>query len=237
MSSTNNRTGVFDAGPETMGLDEFVAIAGRQSRIAIRTATVGVLVATAQQPFGYDPSTQKVSVQVQPLGVVKNPSVDQGPGSTVTQAPVVLVDVPVSWARSGDNYFTFPLKVGDSGELIVQDRALDVWMLSGAPADPTINRTHSLADAVFHPGLHADTNPITPPTDMTATVVAGSLVKLGRDATSPAVLGNALISALDAVFAAGVPVPGDGGAAVQTAQQTAWQLLKNTILSTSVLVK
>lgn len=150
--------------------------------MSIRTATVGVVTASPAQPLGYDPASQKVSVTVQMRQVVKNPEVSQGPGSIVTLPAVLLQNIPVAWPRTSKGYITFPLSLGDSGELIIQDRALQLWLASGKPVDPKFNWTHNINDSVFHPGLHSDLDPL-PATDLTGTVVEGDpTIKLGRSA-------------------------------------------------------
>jgi hypothetical protein len=218
MTTTRTRTGVGEARDDFADLADPAKILVRQAVLEVRTNAVGVVVASAAQPLGYDPATQKASLLVQSLGVTRSPDIATGPGSVDVSAPVLLQNVPVAWPRSGGAYMTFPLAIGDSGELAIQDRSLALWMLSGAPVDPGFNWTHALQDAVFRPGLHSDVNPITPPTDQTAAVLEGPLIKLGRAAVEPAVLGQQLTVLLKAIVAAGTPVPGDGGAAVKAAQ-------------------
>jgi hypothetical protein len=181
--SREQRTGVFDL-RETPKLEDLLQKLDRNLRVTIRTSTVGAIAASAQQPLGYDPATQLCSVLVQQLTVTVNPDSPQGQASTITQPPVLLVNVPVAWPRTNAGYLTFPLTPGDTGELIIQDRSLSEWRSKGIPVDPVDNWTHNRGDAVFHPGLHPDTNPL-PLTDQTATVLEGpplAGVKLGRAA-------------------------------------------------------
>jgi len=231
------RTGVGEARDDFADIADPARILVRQAVLRVRTNVVGVVVSSEAQPLGYDPVTQKASLLVQSLGVTRSQEVSTGPASVVVSAPVLLQNVPVAWPRSSGSYMTFPLGIGDSGELAIQDRSLALWMLSGAPVDPGFAWTHALQDAVFHPGLHSDVDPIKPPTDTTAAVLEGPVIKLGREAVEPAVLGQQLVDAIGAVLASGTPVPGDGGAAVQTAQKAAWELLKTAILSGKVRVQ
>lgn len=176
------RTGVYDL-RENPQLADLLAANARNLRVTMRTSTVGAVAASQQQPLGYDPSTQLCSVLVQQLTVTKNPNTAQGASSTITQPPVLLVNVPVAWPRTNSGGLTLPLNIGDTGELIIQDRSLAEWRSKGIPVDPIDNWTHNRGDAVFHPGLHPDTNPIVPPTDQTAAVLDGpelAGVKLGR---------------------------------------------------------
>lgn len=132
----------------------------------------------------YNPTTQTATVQLGalPVAIVR--------GEDVVQDPIVIPDVPVRWLGAGSNYVTMPLPAGSTGHVVFTDRCLAVWRRTGQPSDPISGRTHNLADAIFEPGLRNATNPISPMTDITATVVEGELVKCGRDAVDFAVLGT-----------------------------------------------
>lgn len=199
------RTGVYDL-RENPSLADLLSAADRYLRVTIRTSTVVRIAPSQPQPLGYDPLTQLCSVLVQQLTVTNNPDVPQGAAATVTQPPVLLVNVPVAWPRTSAGYLTFPLTIGDSGELIVQDRSLAEWRKKGYPVDPIDNWTHNRGDGVFHPGLHSDIDPIDPGigTDPTATVLDGpplAGIKLGRLAASPIVKGTELAAAFNAYSA------------------------------------
>jgi hypothetical protein len=136
----------------------------------------------------YNSATQKVTVSVDILQVVKDhitPSTPVKPNPVTVQDPVILKDIPVAWPRTATGYLTFPLVPGDTGELHVQDRSLKLWLETGLPRDPVSAFTHNLGDSVFHPTLHADVDPITPPTSLTHAVLEGPLVALGALAASP----------------------------------------------------
>ncbi len=193
------RTGVYDL-RENPSLADLLSAVDRYLRVTIRTSTVVRIAPSQPQPLGYDPLTQLCSVLVQQLTVTNNPDVPQGPAATVTQPPVLLVNVPVAWPRTSAGCLTFPLTIGDSGELIVQDRSLAEWRKKGYPVDPIDNWTHNRGDGVFHPGLHSDLDPIDPGigTDPTATVLDGpplAGIKLGRLAASPIVKGTEFAAA------------------------------------------
>ena len=178
MGNRENRTGIFELGKNPELADLF-RVALRGLALSLRTHTVGTVVA-------YNAATQRATVRVDILQVIKDlvaipTAVDPNP--TSTQTPVVLTNIPVAWPRSGGGYLTFPLAPGDTGELHVQDRTLQQWTALGQATDPVGAFTHSLADSVFHPNVHADTNPIAPPTDLTAAVLHHDLrIKLGRAA-------------------------------------------------------
>ncbi len=200
------RTGVYDL-RENPSLADLLSAVDRYLRVTIRTSTVVRIAPSQPQPLGYDPLTQLCSVLVQQLTVTNNPDVPQGPAATVTQPPVLLVNVPVAWPRTSAGYLTFPLTIGDSGELIVQDRSLAEWRKKGYPVDPIDNWTHNRGDGVFHPGLHSDIDPIDPGigTDPTATVLDGpplAGIKLGRQAVEPILKGATTAAAMAAYTSA-----------------------------------
>lgn len=143
------------------------------------------------------------------------PVVSDNTGVEIPTPPITLYDVPVAFPRTAAGYITFPIVPNDTGMLVFSDRALTQWLAVGAPVDPIQGRTHSIADGVFFPGLHATANPITPPTSLTATVVEGPVIQLGATAV-PAVNNVALAQSLHtylvaAITAAPVAVL-DGGA-------------------------
>lgn len=167
-------------------LDELLRTLARNIRLSIRTMVPASVVS-------YDAARQRAVVQVALLQVVRivDPArvprnvltvTGRPPNAEAVLQPLQLVDIPVAFPRTNAGYITFPLVAGDTGELIVADRSLDQWLLKGLPTDPQLAFTHALKDSVFHPGLHPDTNPITPPTDAAATVVEGTQIKIGRAA-------------------------------------------------------
>ena len=176
-----NRTGVFEAS-QNPTLAELFRVVIRQVKLSMRTHTMGQLLE-------YDPVTQQARVAVDILTVVLDNSKLPGPSDpdpTFTQPPVVLVDIPVAWPRTSSGYITFPLNEGDKGELHIQDRSLDAWLELGDAVDPIAAWTHALGDAVFHPHIFNDSNPIVPGTDQSAAVFEGDEIKIGRGATDAA---------------------------------------------------
>lgn len=76
-----------------------------------------------------------------------------------TLAAPIIVDVPVIWptAAGGTAGIRLPIATGDTGLLIVSDRAIERWRKgTGGQVDPADSRTHNIADAVFVPGLTTD---------------------------------------------------------------------------------
>jgi len=226
-----NRTGVFDSKQE-MELDELFRAEERKIALKIRTSVACQVVATTAQPLGFDPATQKVSLELAPRPVIIN---KEQADQDIVQPPIILQNIPVAFPRTSQGYITFPIAVGDTGELIIQDRSIAKWMGTGVAQDPGFRWTHNPQDGVFHPGLHPDTSPITPPVDLTATVVDGTLIKIGRNATSFALKAE-LLDALDA-FANAVPVPNDGGAAIQTAFKAVYLALAPILATTKTQIE
>jgi hypothetical protein len=232
MGTRENRTGIFEM-PNEPELPDLFRIALQNLRLSMRTHTIANVVA-------YNPATQKVTVTVDILQVVKDnitPATPAQPNPVKIQTPITLTDLPVAWPRTSSGYLTFPITPGDKGELHVQDRSLEAWLSLGQATDPVAAWTHNLADSVFHPAIFNDANPITPPTDPTATVLDGTaLVKVGRNATEFMVKASTFIALMDAMITAAVaaaapivPPAGDGGTAAFTAFQTAWNLAKANI--------
>ena len=217
MGNRDLRTGVFEL-PKDPKIADLHRESGRKDRLTIRTHSVGTIVT-------YNPATQTATVSVDILQVIKDLNATPtavNPNPTSIQAPIVLEGVPVYIPRSGVgptlSYSSIPLAPGDKGELHIQDRSIEAWKLAGIPTDPVAAWTHSMADAVFHPANFVKTTPL-PATDLTAHVIEGPLVKLGRLATEPVIKGTAHVAAFAAynvtvqaaailAAAGGVPPPG-----------------------------
>lgn len=215
----NRAVDPFDLPPNPR-LSDLLRALGRQVKLSIRTHVPARVVA-------YDPATQTANVQVELQQVVRYTDPQRLPAGAVpsgtppngeaTLPPTQIMKVPVVWPRTLAGYVTFPLVSGDTGELHISDRSLEQWRLAGAPTDPGLAFTHALKDAVFHPGLHPDTQPITPATDLTATVVEGTLIKLGRQATADSVAKAELFLAeLVTAITNAATAPNDGGATFKT---------------------
>lgn len=178
MGNRENRTGIFELGQNPELADLF--------RVALRNAALTLSCHTVGTVKAYNPATQKATVSVDVLQVIKDlqksPSAAD-PNPVSVQDPILLTNIPVAWPRAGGGYLTFPLNPGDTGEIHVQDRTLAQWLALGKAVDPITSFAHSLADGVFHPNLHPDKDPIAPPTDQTAAVLHhDALIKLGRAA-------------------------------------------------------
>ena len=159
---------------------------GRKVALSIRTHVPATVVA-------YNPVTNTASVTVQIQDVVRvkdltklptniaGPPEGVPPNAEVTLLPQLLQEIPCQIYRTAAGYFSIPIATGDTGTLHVHDRSLEAWKTSGIPAkSPLLGLIHKLKDSVFEPGFSPITNPIVPPIDLTATVVEGTLIKIGR---------------------------------------------------------
>ena len=208
---------------------------------------IGMRVHVPARVVAYDAATQLAVVQCEHRLVVRVSSIDRLPPGAELQGsppnakavlpPKVVQDIPVIFPGTSTAYLTVPIAAGTTGTLHVHDRALDQWMLKGAPCDPLFAWTSVLESSEFHPGLHPKTAPITPATDLTATVVEGPLVKVGRLATEAMVKADTLIAVLDAAWSAATPSTGDGGTNLKSTFLTSWNGAKDSIKSTKGLVE
>ena len=69
-----------------------------------------------------------------------------------------ISNVPVSFQRMGPAHLRLPIKPGQTGQLVFNERSIDGWLVSGGKIDPQDPRKHSLSDAVFYPGLNPSNN-------------------------------------------------------------------------------
>lgn len=96
----------------------------------------------------YDPAKQVADVKP----TLKRVTRDQDDGRLVDTLPVVPA-VPVCFPRGGTYFVTWPLAAGDSGLLVFCERDLSPWRATGQDSDPLDEGLHTLAGAVFLPGL------------------------------------------------------------------------------------
>lgn len=72
-----------------------------------------------------------------------------------TQSWPIVTGVPVQFLGAGGFRITCPIKEGETtGSLFFSHRSLDKWLTGdGSEVDPEFDHDHSIADAVFIPGL------------------------------------------------------------------------------------
>jgi len=130
MSFVTERTGPYELSSEP-DLAELFRLAVRKLQLEMRTHTVGTVVS-------YNPATQTADVSVDILQVVRDnntPPSRQDPAPSITQPPIILKGIPVHFQGTQTAYATQPIKTGDKGELHVNDRSIQKWLLSGTQDD------------------------------------------------------------------------------------------------------
>ncbi|MDN7790436.1 Gp138 family membrane-puncturing spike protein [Burkholderia contaminans] len=132
--------GTFD---EDMPSPELaLANALRGELLKVRTAFPGVVVS-----FDGDARTAVVRAAI-------DAQLADGSGAELP----LLVDVPVSFPTGGGFVIEWPLKAGDEGQVIINDRCIDGWFASGRNGPPLDLRMHDLSDASFIPGIRSKPN-------------------------------------------------------------------------------
>lgn len=91
---------------------------------------------------------------VQPL--LKRKYVDEDAAVNLPTISNVRVMHPTS--AGGSAHVRLPIKTGDEGQLVFNERSIDLWLEEGGLVDPEDNRRFSLSDAVFYPGLTSKGN-------------------------------------------------------------------------------
>lgn len=97
---------------------------------------------------------------------------------------IELSEIPVMTYGQGaadGGYLQFPVRIGDKGMVIVNDRNIGGWYENGLPDQPAGYETHTVSDGVFWPGLRDSTRALTQ--DPTAAVLEHDSIKLGKAAT------------------------------------------------------
>jgi len=94
-----------------------------------------------------------------------------------------ISNVPVSFQRMGPAHLRLPIKPGQTGQLVFNERSIDGWLVSGGKIDPQDPRKHSLSDAVFYPGLNPSNKPM-------ASSAAGDSIELKLNGAYLEILNN-----------------------------------------------
>lgn len=100
----------------------------------------------------YNSVTNQVSVRPQIKRKYKG-------ADTAHDLPIVN-NVPVVFPRTANAHLSLPLAVGDFGQIVFNERSLDLWQERGRAVDPEDPRKLDLNDAVFLPGLYPQTQMI-----------------------------------------------------------------------------
>jgi Phage protein Gp138 N-terminal domain len=169
----------------------------------------------------YNPATQSAAVQPAPMALYR--------GATNVPEPIAQVaDAPVAFPSGGGMTITWALLPGDPVLLLVSDRDIDRWRLSGSPYPPSTSRMHEVTDCFVWPGAGPAPDPATgaSATDLQIHTAAGVVLRitpagtvhLGAGALAPAgnlALAQSLHTYLVAAITAAVPVALDGGAGLK----------------------
>lgn len=126
----------------------------------IDRALCQVHVSMPAEIVSYDRSLQKA--RVQPL--LQRQRVD----GQIISFPIIS-DVPCIFPRTSTSSFTFELKPGDTGTLLVSERSLDRWLTNGGLVDPADFRKFDISDAQFIPGLFPFSDPAPAEANITKT--------------------------------------------------------------------
>lgn len=96
----------------------------------------------------YDAATQTASIKI----MIRTPLENLDGDITLEDLPVIQ-SVPVSFARGGQFFESFPLTPGDEGMCQFSMRDINEWRRTGQLVDPGDIRTHRIAGATFFPGV------------------------------------------------------------------------------------
>lgn len=197
---------------EGAGFVEFARMIERSVALDLRGPHPAVVVSYTPGVPGVSPPTVAVQPSLQTVYVQDDGSELPLPNPPI---PAAILGVMATNTHKGP---TVPPTPGDSGLLLVSERALDRWRTSaGEPQDPQWSRLHNPTDAFFLPIGSTGANPVqVNPAGLSMgtntgallelgeilveasgnTTIEGPQVRLGRFAAQPAVLGAALQSAL-----------------------------------------
>lgn len=120
-------------------------------RVAIDSRLIDLHTALPAKVVSFNPAKQTVNLEL----IVKR--IKQ---TDVVESFPVLVDVAVCFAQTKEFAITFPIKEGDTGQVIFNERQIDNWEINGDILPPDDARKHSLSDAVFFPNLTNQKNNI-----------------------------------------------------------------------------
>jgi len=72
----------------------------------------------------------------------------------------ILTEVPIGYTQTKQYSITLPINIGDTGQLIFNERQLDNWIVNNEIKEPDDTRKHSLSDALFIPNFVSRINNI-----------------------------------------------------------------------------
>lgn len=154
----------------------------------------------------FDPESQSATVQPLLVRIV----LDEDENEVEERMPAIS-NVPVLYPSFGPWVITSSLRPGNIVFLQFAERAIDVWLEAdpGTEVDPKHSRMHDLSDAVCVPGLRPRTAPISgigeslrigkEGADPAIVLHEDGRIEIGEGATEPLILGQTLVSLLQAL--------------------------------------
>lgn len=107
----------------------------------------------------FNPANQTANLTINYIRVFKNANPNlpnaapDGQTSNVLLPYPVLVQCPVFVLQGGGAYLTMPIKAGDTGLVLFNDRELTTWLTTGQVVSPQNQRTHDLSDGIYFGGI------------------------------------------------------------------------------------
>lgn len=95
---------------------------------------------------------EKNTVHVQPTIKLKRVKADR---STEWREFPVIEDIPMNYPGGGGATWTFPVKDGDEGMLVVSSRSFDKWWQQGGVQEQDDFRMHHFSDSFAIPGFRS----------------------------------------------------------------------------------
>jgi hypothetical protein len=155
--------------------------------------------ATPGEVMEYDAERQTATVRPMVAGAALNDE-----GAFVLEYPPDIYDVPVIFPRSLKGYITLPFGLGDTVQILYNQRDIGQWRATNQRGSPGDHRINSMAGAVAIAGLYADENSLdTHDVDHLVIGVLGSaVVKLGGPSAADYIaLSNKVDALIDMLFA------------------------------------
>lgn len=147
----------------------------------------------------------------------------------------------VQWPRGGHYFLQLPIAPGDSGLLVFCEADIGGWYQTAQDVDPGDERRHSLAGAVFFPGLETVARALAAVDHLVlgheggpGVHVKASTVELGAEGGNFVALANLVgqqLADLKSAISGWTPVPNDGGAALKVALTT-WVSSSSAVAAT-----
>ena len=107
----------------------------------------------------FDAAKQTANLTINYVRVFKNANPNlpnhapDGQTSNVLLPYPVLIQCPVFILQGGGAYLTMPIKAGDTGLVLFNDRELTTWLTTGQVVPPQNQRTHDLSDGIYFGGI------------------------------------------------------------------------------------